>query len=155
MKHAAGSDWDIFESAEHNCDYYHNRVTGETSWTCPPELVAALASTTPHAPATQHSSDSLDHLSAEHSGSEGYEHQQSQQPRAGVFKEFLSPEGYVFYRDVVGGALTWTLPEGKSVWKECTDGDGYVFFSNRDTGEVAWEVPADGVLLEESHSDVE
>ena len=55
----------------------------------------------------------------------------------------------------MGGAVTWTLPEGKSVWKECTDGDGYVFFSNRDTGEVAWEVPADGVLLEESHSDVE
>lgn len=44
VMNVAHSDWDAFFSDEHKCDYYHNRKTGETRWTTPPEVLAKLES---------------------------------------------------------------------------------------------------------------
>ena len=43
MMNVGRSDWDAFHSEEHNCEYYHNRKTGETRWTTPPEVLAKLS----------------------------------------------------------------------------------------------------------------
>ena len=104
MRHIAKSDWDVFVSPEYDTEYYHNRRTGETSWTCPPEVVASLGMPMKTNVGSGEIAVAMNTINP-------------MQPAASVsasqitFKMYHGPSGHPYYANTTTGEVSWVLPE--------------------------------------------
>jgi len=104
MRHIARSDWDVFMCNVHNTEYYHNRKTGETSWTCPPEVVASLGMPTEATGGGAEISIEVENpMTQSASGSQSH------------YMMCHGPSGHPYYANTVTGEVTWVLPEGATL----------------------------------------
>ena len=174
-RHMGGSDWDVFESPEYGREYYHNKKTGETRWTCPPEVAAALD-------AQKESGQKMQSVQVVNPmsdlGSKAYDGGGAEASSTGTYRMYHGPDGYSYYCNTMSGEVSWTLPEGctlvgddsadslhKSVVNPvagCIGGptftahygdDGYEYYCNTETGEVTWTLPEGATVVSEAGDD--
>jgi hypothetical protein len=88
-KSVGGTGWALYDSHEHNAEYYHNTSTGVLQWTCPSDVETALRSSGSSASAGAKAD-----------------------PTVGEWIQLFDPEHHPFYCNSKSGRLEWNLPEG-------------------------------------------
>ena len=125
LMNVASSDWDVFHSDEHNSKYYHNRKTGETRWTCPPEVNAALEKQ--RQPGTAVAFETMPGGETDLDASKAQEAKALRQHQNSVWKEFRSDDGHPYYCNMLTREVRWLLPEGGLVEREEREGEALDF----------------------------
>ena len=168
----AGSDWEVHKSAEHNTDYYYNKKTGETVWSCPPELVGVMDAQDEAWNENPRVVNPVASIGA--AAERGAPAASEKTPGQGTYKMVNGGDGYPYYCNTVSGEVSWTLPEGCTLVGEDAEGtvhasvanplagsakhsgptftahagdDGYEYYCNSATGEVVWTLPEGGMVI--------
>ena len=126
MRHVARSNWDVFMSAEHNREYYHNRKTGETLWICPPEIVASLGmpqvvNTNATAALSSGVAISIENPMATVRKEVGTAAVGQPVASVGTYKMYHGPQGHPYYCNTLTGDVTWVLPAGSTLLQDDQD----------------------------------
>ena len=137
-QHAVGSkeDWEKHYDESYGYDYYHNMVTGETSWEVPAALGGAAAAPSP---APSPNTGSIDYGSS---------------ALPADWEEAHTEDGYLYYHNTVTGEQSWEKPLTASAasaataeeplpenWEVAYTEEGYAYYHNAVTGEQSWEKP--------------
>lgn len=160
IRNIAGSKWDVFYSDEHGCEYYHNKFTGETCWTCPQDIVCALES-----------ASSISELEWERCYSDDHKREYYHNKRTGE-STWTRPSHFsgVMSGVVVGsksgvdvdrvavavavprsnGASDFVNPAYSAKYIKFFDPEGNAYFCNTQNGEVSWTLPQGAQLVENS-----
>ena len=108
IMNVGSSDWDAFYSKEHSCEYYHNKKTGETRWTCPPEISSKLGNQSHNTTAEAISVTDV-RIAVAFKGQ-----QQGKQKPASTWMQFYTDRG-PYYCNVETQEVSWTLPAGATL----------------------------------------
>ena len=161
IRNIAGSKWDVFYSDEHGCEYYHNKFTGETCWTCPQDIVCALKSPTSISESEWERCYSDDHKREYYHNKRTGE---STWTRPSSFSGETSGVvvGSKSGVDVDRVAVAVAVPRSNGAsdfvnnpaysayYTKFSDPEGNAYFCNTQNGEVSWTLPQGAQLVENS-----
>lgn len=152
------ADWQQLTDPASGKPYYHNRITGQTSWTKPSP--ADWERLTDASGAPYYRNRTTGQTSATLPGANGSSPAPRESPSLPPEWEQLTDpaSGKVYYHNRTNGQTSWTPPGGEGAapkeppaslpplprdWEQLSDpASGRPYFHNRATGETRWEPPA-------------